>query len=464
MQSVFKVLILLIFFQQISMLRAKNLPDLKISPDQRHIQTVNGKPFFWLGDTAWELFHRLNREEAEHYLKNRADKGFTVIQCVVLAEQEGLTVPNAYGEIPLMENEPTKPNEKYFAHVDFILKKANELGLYLAILPTWGDKFNKRWGAGPEIFTPENAEKYGVFLGKRYARSGLIWVLGGDRNPEDPEDFQILAALARGLGTGDRNKHLVTYHPMGGSSSAEFFHKSEWLDLNMFQSGHGRENLPNYKMLRKDFERIPAKPALDGEPCYEDHPINWNAKNGWFDDFDSRRAGYWSMLSGACGHTYGNHNVWQMLDAGRAPVSAARTPWLAALDFPGAFQAGYMRRILEMRSWQAMKSCPEIIVEAPTEAGKDVLAAQINWLSILIYSPYGSRFKIDLRNIQSKILKAWWINPRDCHAISMGEFLKVDFLQFDPPNEERRGNDWLLVVEANDVNLTDFRILNRKCN
>jgi hypothetical protein len=25
-----------------------------------------------LGDTAWELFHRLNREEAQYYLSNRA--------------------------------------------------------------------------------------------------------------------------------------------------------------------------------------------------------------------------------------------------------------------------------------------------------------------------------------------------------------------------------------------------------
>ena len=49
--------------------------------------------FFWLGDTAWELFHRLNREEADKYLKNRAE-GFTVIQAVAMAEFDGLTEPN----------------------------------------------------------------------------------------------------------------------------------------------------------------------------------------------------------------------------------------------------------------------------------------------------------------------------------------------------------------------------------
>ena len=43
-----------------------------------------------IGDTAWELFHRLNREDAMMYLENRADKVFTVIKAVVLAELDGL--------------------------------------------------------------------------------------------------------------------------------------------------------------------------------------------------------------------------------------------------------------------------------------------------------------------------------------------------------------------------------------
>jgi hypothetical protein len=58
------------------------LPPLKVSENKRFLVTADGQPFFWLGDTAWELFHRLNREEAERYLKNRADLRFTVIQAV----------------------------------------------------------------------------------------------------------------------------------------------------------------------------------------------------------------------------------------------------------------------------------------------------------------------------------------------------------------------------------------------
>src|SRR5262245_43840389 len=96
-------------------------PKLKITENRRYLQYENGKPFFYLGDTAWELFHRLNREEATQYLTDRAQKGFTVIQAVALAQLGGLTVPNPYGDLPLIGGDPAKPNEAYFRHVDFIV-------------------------------------------------------------------------------------------------------------------------------------------------------------------------------------------------------------------------------------------------------------------------------------------------------------------------------------------------------
>src|SRR5215212_8624893 len=103
---------------------------LKVSDNRRFLVHDDGSPFFYLGDTAWELFHRLDREEAERYLKDRAAKGFTVIQAVVLAELDGLHDPNPYGHTPLIGDDPTKPDEDYFAHVDWIVAKAEDLGLY----------------------------------------------------------------------------------------------------------------------------------------------------------------------------------------------------------------------------------------------------------------------------------------------------------------------------------------------
>ncbi len=83
-----------------------SLPRLQVSENTRFLVTADGRPFFWLGDTAWELFHRLTREEAERYLRNRAERRFTVIQAVALAELDGLDDPNPYGERPLDRSRP----------------------------------------------------------------------------------------------------------------------------------------------------------------------------------------------------------------------------------------------------------------------------------------------------------------------------------------------------------------------
>ena len=149
--------------------------NLQVSTNQHHLVTTDGKPFFWLGDTAWELFHRLNREEADYYLQHRANQGFTVIQAVALAEFDGLAVPNPYGEIPLRGNDPAQPNDAYFQHVDYVVDKAAAYGLCIGLLPTWGDKvFKDRWGKGLEIFTPQNAQRYGQWLGNRYKNTTYV--------------------------------------------------------------------------------------------------------------------------------------------------------------------------------------------------------------------------------------------------------------------------------------------------
>ena len=78
-----------------------NVQRLRVAANCRYLEYDDGRPFFYLGDTAWELFHRLNREQADAYLQDRAAKRFTVIQAVALAELGGLERPNAYGDLPL---------------------------------------------------------------------------------------------------------------------------------------------------------------------------------------------------------------------------------------------------------------------------------------------------------------------------------------------------------------------------
>lgn len=426
-------------------------PRVKVSETNPHfLSTTDNRPFFYLADTAWELFHRLNREEADRYLKDRADKRFTVIQAVLLAELDGLHTPNAYGHTPLQNDDPTKPNEDYFQHVDWIVNKADELGLTIGMLPTWGDKWHKPLGQGG-IFTPENARTYGQYVGNRYKDKPIIWILGGDRAVENDAHRAILTALAEGLHAGDGNTHPITFHPRGQGNSADYFHDQPWLAFNMWQNGHC-DLVPVWDRIGKDYHRTPIKPVLDGEPIYEDHPICFKPKEqGTSIAADCRRLAYWDVLSGAAGHTYGNHAVWQMYDENRKPINGPLMPWHQAIDRPGAAQMQHLRALIESRPFFLRTPNQDILALEPksgVNAGlkKIVAATSADHTYAFIYTPASRTLTVDLTKISGGTAKAWWYNPRTGQPTAIGTFPTTNKQDFRPPDPGEM-TDWVLVLD-----------------
>lgn len=427
---------------------------LKVSDNNRFLVFEDGTPFFYLGDTGWELFHRLDKKETEKYLENRRAKGFTVIQAVALAELDGLNSPNAEGDKPLIDNDPLKPNEAYFEHVDWVIKKAAEKGLFIGLLPTWGDKVDKRWGIGPVIFNTDNAFKYGQWIGNRYKDfANIIWINGGDRDGGG-ENTPVWNALAEGIKSVDKN-HLMTYHPWGERSSSEWFHKSKWLDLNMCQTGHGQRSYAIYKrIIVNDYNRVPVKPCFDGEPRYEDHPVGWNPDVlGWFNDEDIRQALYWNLFSGSFGHTYGCHPIWQMKTPDREPVGLVRNNWFDVLDLPGAWDLIHARRLIESRPFLSRIPDQSLIVPSYYPETDFVVATRGEGYAF-IYYPTGWSAEIVLDKIGAEKIKAWWFDPRTGEANPVETFEGTGTRSFTPPSNGR-GNDWILVLD--DVK-KDFKI------
>jgi hypothetical protein len=430
------------------------LPLLRVSENHRFLVKQDGTPFFWLGDTAWELFHRLSKPEAEQYLRTRAEQGFTVVQAVALAELEGLTAPTPEGQLPLINNDPTRPNEAYFAHVDWVVDKAASLGLYIALLPTWGDKWNLAWGKGPVVFNATNAESYGEWIGRRYAGRNVIWILGGDRPVENDEQRQIITAMARGLRRGSGGNQLIGFHPPGGRSSADLFQDESWLDFNMRQNGHEVEYGERYARTRVDYDRTPAKPVVDGEPIYEDHPISFKAAaHGHSTAADVRRPLYWDLFNGAFGHTYGHHSVWQMFAAGRVPINAPLMSWQEALQQPGARQMQYARWLLESRPFLSRVPADDVIVpdtvrtSVPGEGRYRFVATKDSGGAYaMVYVPVERRFRVNLAVIHGPKVRAWWYNPRNGEASPAGEFTNQGEHEFLPPHPGE-GLDWVLVLD-----------------
>jgi len=424
---------------------------LYISDNKRFLVFDDGTPFFWLGDTVWELFHRATLEEAEQYLENRRQKGFTVVQAVALAEFNGLHSPNRYGELPLADDDPLRPNERYFEFVDCVIELAGRKGLFVGLLPTWGDKVELLWhGKGPIIFNPDNARRYGQWIGRRYRDvPNLIWINGGDRSGGGT-NTAVWNALATGIRSQDPN-HLMTYHPWGGGdghSSSEWFHDAKWLDFNMAQSGHERKDLPNFAIVSADYQRIPIKPCLDGEPRYEDHAVNWKPQeNGWFDDFDARQAAYWAIFAGAFGHTYGCHPVWQLYGPRYEPISFARRPWQEGLDLPGASQMGHLRRLMESRP--ILSRVPDQSLLADARGGGEHIRATRGDGYAMIYLPAGGSVRVLPRVTGGPMFRGFWFDPRTGQVTFIGQVKNRPELEFCAPSAGR-GNDWVLVLDDDD--------------
>lgn len=421
-------------------------PKLIVTTNQNIITTSDGKPFFYLADTAWELIHRSTREDAKHYLRNRARKGFNVIHTAVLAELDGVRTGNAYNELPFADLDPTQPKEAFFAHVDYIIEEAMSLGLHIGLAPTWGDKVSRRWGRGPgKLFTEETAAAFGKYLGQRYKEKSVIWILGGDRNPDQEEHLAVWRAIANGINEANSGGQLITYLPMQGSSSSKWFHRDDWLSFNLAHTGQTLNPARALALTRQMFNQSPPKPCLDGEAPFEDHPIDWNPGSGWFTDWHVRSAAYRSVLSGAAGHTYGNHNVWQFWTPERHPVSFARTPWREALEQPGAEQMGHLKSFFSSRPWHKLD--PRTAVTQDDGSSQSITAVSRDRTFLFSYTAEPVSLTINLENLSGKKLKAYWLNPRDGLASPLEEFDNSNKQKiFTPPSTAAR-EDWLLLVE-----------------
>jgi hypothetical protein len=430
---------------------------LMVSPDGRFLQYRDGAPFFWLGDTAWLLLQRLDREETERYLRDRASKGFNVVQVMVLRTPRDA---NVYGVPALVDGDPARPNltpgndparpgeYDYWDHLDWVLERAATHGIYLGLVAAWGSMVN-----GGHLHAG-NVEAYARFLARRYRdRPNVIWINGGDTRGD--RHTEVWQALGRTLKREDPG-HLITFHPFGRTQSSTWFHNEPWLDLNMFQSGHrrydqddspGAKGEDNWRYVREDYARQPPKPTLDGEPSYEDIPqgLHDPSQPYWTAD-DCRRYAYWSVLAGACGHTYGHNAVMQMHKPGVGKGSyGVRKYWHEALNDPGASQMQHLKRLVLSRPYYERVFDEEAVVDNGQRYEYVIVARGKRYLFAYTYT--GRSFRLRMGRISGDRVKAWWYDPRTGAATPAGVFPNRGERLFDPPGDPRPGNDWVLVLD-----------------
>jgi len=405
---------------------------LVISEDGLRVKKANGSDWYWLGDTSWSLFQELNREDAELYFSIRASQGFTVIQAVVvMGWNRGWNDENAYGHRPFHDGDAGNPNESFWQHADWLINRAKEYGLYVALLPAWGSY----WGNQATV-------EYAQWITNHYKDyDNIIWVNGGDRKAGSAEG--LFNQIGNVFHTDE--DALATFHPRGGDPSSKHFHNEKWLDFNMQQSSHGRRDIRADSQVDADLAKTPPKPTLNGEPNYEDHCVGWksNCSLGTFNAHDVRQLGYWTVFAGATGITYGHVHVWDFYHGGNR--EDGYEDWKVELKDAGAVQMGYLANLMMSRPHTGRTPAQHILSnESPS--GLEQRAIMGNGYAF-VYTSQGHNVHVDLDELDWQQNKAWWFNPRDGKSAQIDNVPNSGNHTFDPPGESGGDNDWTLVID-----------------
>jgi uncharacterized protein DUF4038/collagenase-like protein with putative collagen-binding domain len=386
----------------------------RLSESGRYLVDDKGRPFFWQGDTDWELLYALSAQDAKELLHARRVQGFTVVQAMC----DGIfpkwiapdRLPPSQELMPWTDNNPLTPNEAFFRRMDAIVASAEQEHLLLLIGVYHVDdvKANRITLANVGIWTR--------WLANRYKDApGIIWTM---YSPLDSSAFPMVRAAVSGLRMGDAGTHLVTLHPEGAAGSSSVVQAD--LSFNTFQSL--ASGYLNYQFAQADFARTPVKPIVNGEARYEE--------DGGTTPFDVRRSAWLSYLAGA-GFSYGHINNW------KSPGS-----WREWVNSPGARQVAVVGSFLRSLPWWRLIPDQSVLIDG---SGDGVAARSADGDWIAAYLPTNAPVRLKLTAISSsRTALVSWINPLNGERRRAGRYSTSARPRLTPPENWQ---DSVLLVE-----------------
>ncbi|MGD0497986.1 MAG: DUF4038 domain-containing protein [Bryobacteraceae bacterium] len=366
---------------------------LTVSEDG-HYFLRDGRPFFWLGDTAWSLVNKYTQSETEFYMQRRRQQGFNVLNVMLIFNGgPGLKTATAdeQGELPFVDMNPATPNDKYFRNVDRLVALARRNNMILAVLACGGS--GGSFVKVQNTITSGNARSYGSWLGRRYRNDpNIVWVDGFDLPPQEYGD--VAREFAAGVREGDAGSDLITYHPGGGYSSS-YFQNEPWLAFNTIQTWAHYTKI--YPMVHADYLRVPPRPVVMAEGAYEEGPEYPTAP---ITPLNVRQQAYWSYLAGGF-HTYGHNDMWRK-----------NPSWRHSLDSAGALQMGILKRVFVSRKWWRYAPYPSLIASgAGSEERPNVAARSADGDGAIVYVSSPGTVAIDLSRVTNVAsVRAKWVN------------------------------------------------------
>ena len=420
---------------------------LRASANKKYIVDQSGQAVFLNGSSVWRLPFAISYDDAKNFLLGLKAKKFNAIAIQVAAnsksfvnETNGLT----WGEVAFDDDDVTKPNEKYFRHLDSLLELCNQLNIAVLAAPLFLGCCGDDWLEVIQQYKDGVAKcrKYGEWFAQRYKHlPNIIWLSGGDHNPV-PESI----ALAEGIASVDTT-HLHTYHAHPGKSSGERFQGAKWHTLSSAYTYFPAMEMDTiwqfkhvYTMLYEEMLNKYGMPCILIESAYE--------KERYTTAQIIRRQAYWSILAGASGEIFGHRDMYQV-----------NKKFVQALNDPGSESMKIFQTFVQSIPWYNMKGdwAHSLFItgrgtfnSTQYPGGEDYATAAFTPDSTLaiLYMPSYRTVGINMNRFKKPVVIKWFDPSTGAYKTIPKTFPNKGISYIKPPSfrNDKGYDDWVLIV------------------
>lgn len=413
---------------------------LRLEAGKRYLVDETSKPFLMQGDSPWSLIVQLTREQVDQYLDDRHARGFNTVLVNLIEHKFSNNPPkNVYGQGPfLTPGDYSTPNEQYFAHADWVIRRAGEKGFLVLLVPSYlgyngGDE---GWYQDMVANGATKLREYGRYLGRRYAGFGnILWTHGGDYNPPNKA---LVTEIVAGIREFDA-RALNSAHSAPETAAADYWGGESWLQINNVYTYNAV-----YSTALAQYARAGQMPFFLMESQYENGPDTTEQR--------LRTQAYHALLSGAMGQVFGNSPIWYFNAAGFFP--AITLTWQQWLNSRGAQSMTHVYSLFAPRSWWTLQpDAGNTTLTGGLNSGQDraVAARAADRSFAIAYLPSVRTVTVNLGQLAGPKVNARWYDPANgfYSTVTGSPFSASGSQAFRPTgNNAFNFGDWALVLES----------------
>jgi hypothetical protein len=386
---------------------------------------VNGEPRFLLADTLWCAFNRPTWQEWRAFLRRRRRQGFNAVNINILSIAHDRSM-SSDEHVPFLTKEGgawdlDRLNPAYFERARAMAESAIDHGIVPILVVLWCNYVPGSWGAELTPHLVMNEEQTDRYLDRvidTFADLGVLFAASGDDNFTNQVSAERYEHALRVLRV-KAPANLLTLHPGVYVTQPPRITGGDLIDYYSYQAGHdeGWDTQP-YEQAAA-FKAMPVnRPVVSMEPCYEGHGYGKGAAR--HDGADVRRASWGSLLAGSgAGLGYGAHGVWSWHRPGE-PFNGEHfsgTPFPAdlALEFPGAWDVGLLRALVEEHELYDLTARQDLIPDNPSGAR---IGVQTTPERVVLWLPHAFAVSVEL-DLSGWNVECWNLGTRDVDHIGV---------------------------------------------